>query len=111
MLSLDRCRVLLGAVERSRSNAELEAMRDHLYTFARFAVAAYFRAEGEGAEESGGIGESRHFVSALSMFPDKDREELRERAAILEFEGRIGRDQAERRAVRDLLEGQRRSRT
>jgi len=42
---------------------------------------------------------SNPFHSALSGFSDEDRAELEERAAILEYEGGLDRDTAERKTI------------
>lgn len=108
MLSLDRCRALLGG-DGTQSDGELGAIRDQLYTLARLAVASYseverLRATGRDDAETG------EFTTALALLADAQKDEILERAAIIEFDGSIGRRQAERRAVQGLLARKRRSR-
>jgi len=83
---LEECRRLIG--NDAISDAELEALRDRLYQLAQAAIARY-----------ASIGNHDKFARGLSMIPEADQADIEERAAILEFDGRLSRDQAERLAL------------
>ena len=84
MLSLQRCRDLLTGDARAISDDELEATRTQFYTLARTGVRAAIR--------------ERRFAQAIAALPEEERADVEERAAILEFDGGLSRDQAERLA-------------
>jgi hypothetical protein len=85
-LSLAECRRLIG--EDSITDEKLEQVRDGFYAVARTVTCAYLR------------GKDREGLSIiLSALSEDDRAEVEERAAIIEFEGKLSRDQAERLAL------------
>lgn len=86
-ISLASCRRLIGALASGHSDAELEKLRDELYTVARVALEVH------------PMGGPRRFASAFSSLAEDQRFDVEERAAILEFDGRLTRDQAERLAL------------
>jgi hypothetical protein len=82
ILSLPACRRLLGPVGDSLSDVEVVRLRDQLYALARFAVADFM-------EEA----------TVLASLPPTVREEVEERAAILQFDAHLPRGLATRAAV------------
>ena len=93
MLSLERCRKILGDVA-PPADEDLERIRRDLYALARVAVSAFggHRADrGERVE------------AALRLVPPHDREGLEERAAIREYDGGLDRDDAERAVLSDYV--------
>lgn len=98
MISLDRCRKILGP-KVSVSDENLAALREQLYSFAELAL---------------DIRDHKHdsvspFGSAFEQVADaqEDPDALRERAAIIEFEGNLSRDETERRAINLALASER----
>jgi hypothetical protein len=89
MLSLERCRKVLGS-DTKLSDEDLATLRDQLYCLASLTL------------------ELRdHQKKSTLKKPDGDlidRDALEERAAIIEFEGNVSRDEAERNAVALALE-------
>ena len=69
------------------SDAEIAALRDSMYSFAACLVAAY-SADWAALAATG-----------ISHLTEDERVEIEERVAILEFEGGLTRDQAERLAL------------
>ena len=89
MISLERCRKILGPGV-SVSDENLAALREQLYSFAELALD--FRDKRQ-----------KLVLPATNAFEQlansqEDPEVLRERAAIIEFDGKFSRDEAERRA-------------
>jgi hypothetical protein len=112
MLTLERCRQILGD-DAPQSNSDLERMRDQLYGLARVVVEACPRQRrGNGLRnapagarrtiDSAAVDKARAkpaaFPDALAMLPEDERYEVEERAAIMEFDGGLDRDAAERAA-------------
>lgn len=87
MLSLERCREILGD---DLTDADLEMLRDALYALADVVVSGFTE------PVTPGMTPFRH---ALQLVPDSERFQLEERAAIHEYDGGLGRDQAERTAL------------
>jgi len=86
MLTLDRCRKILGH-DSPESDSDLEKLRDSLYDFARVVVEILpQRSQGSG------------FVESIRFLPEDERYEVEERAAILEYDGELARNDAERAA-------------
>ena len=85
MLSIAACRKQLGAAGVDLSDAEVERLRDSMATLAAAALRR---------------------VQRLS---DAEREEIQERAAIMEFDGGLARSAAERAAMLRVIEGARRT--
>jgi hypothetical protein len=110
MLSLAECRQILGP-NCDLADSELEAIRNQLYAVAGVAIttrcAPTLKEAGKSpAREATGekIELKRYwhlsnFKPALRLIPAEDRHEVRERAAIIEFDAGAKRDDAERRAL------------
>jgi hypothetical protein len=96
MISLERCRKILGP-NNTVSDEKLAALREQLYSFAELALDIRDRSS------------ALHVVSAFEQIASshEDPDTLRERAAIIEFDGNISRDEAERMAVGLSLENER----
>lgn len=96
MISLERCRKVLGP-NNAVSDENLAALRDQLYSFAELALDIRDRRS------------DFHVASAFEQIASsqEDPDVLRERAAIIEFDGDVSRDEAERMAVGLSLENER----
>ena len=81
MLSLQQCRELLGS-DAKLNDAELEALRNHFYALAKIAVAMHAST-----------------VATWERLDESERYTVGERAAILEFEGKLPRVAAEHTAM------------
>lgn len=101
-LSIAECRRLLD--DRASSNAQIELVRDQLYSFAEAVVIQYARRPRPSASQDG---RSRHLEELLAHVPDSESGAITERAGILEFEGGFSREEAERKALADWLEHER----
>ena len=88
MLPTARVRALLQA-RGTISDTEADALQAALRELARVVVDAYKTSRTAAVP----------FQDALVRLPGDDRDELSERAAILEFEGGLTRDGAERAAI------------
>ena len=100
MLSLQRCREIVGW-DCLLDDDLLVRLRDQLYGLADVITGnllAHRSGDGEACQENKewSAGE---FKAALTLLPECEREDVEERAAIIEFEGGTDRDQAERRAI------------
>ncbi len=113
MLSLKRCRELLG-FKCALTDYELELLRDQMYGLAQVLVEAVLERRGgegcsraaeavpvEGVGENGSAPSIKSLQDVLTLLPPDHRENLEERAAIREFDGSLGRDEAERAAILD----------
>ncbi|MCU1311412.1 MAG: hypothetical protein JWO20_2537 [Candidatus Angelobacter sp.] len=87
MISLERCRKLLSNGNRFTDD-ELIALRDRLVSLADIALHHSQKENVESRREG-----------VLHVIPEPDRYEAEERAAILQYEGGITREEAERRAI------------
>lgn len=96
MISLERCRKILGP-NNPVSDENLAALREQLYSFAELALDIRDRSSDSPVASA--------FDQIASSHEDPDV--LRERAAIIEFDGNISRDEAERMAVGLSLENER----
>jgi hypothetical protein len=94
MVSLDRCRKVLGQKE-SISDENLVTLREQLYCFAELIFDV--REKRKKSSEKSSDGFMTPFEQAAKS--QEDPEVLRERAAIIEFEGNTSRDEAERMAI------------
>lgn len=110
VLSLQKCRELLG-YNSTLSDSSLELLRDQLYAFADIATTELIEQGRNGcAENSFGNGlqlvanpealavpsEAEDFEEFLRLLPAEEHEESEERAAVLEYDGGLMRNQAER---------------
>lgn len=89
MLSLERCRKALGA-DNKLSDEDLAKLRDQFYCLASLALELRDRQKKQTLERPDGC-----LI---------DRDALEERAAIIEFEGNLSRDEAEKKAVAFAVE-------
>lgn len=96
MISLERCRKILGP-NNAVSDEDLAALREQLYSFAELAL--------DIRDRNSVLQIASGFEQIASSHEDPDS--LRERAAIIEFDGNISRDEAERLAVGLSLENER----
>jgi hypothetical protein len=90
MISLERCRKILGP-KVSVSDENLAALREQLYSFAELALDIRDR------KQSSVLPYTSAFEQVAAEQHDPDV--LRERAAIIEFDGNVSRDEAERKAI------------
>lgn len=89
-VSIDHCRKILGPYE-AVSDENLATLREQLYRFAEL----IFDVREDRKKCSGFI--ETHFEQTSNF--QEEREILRERAAIIEFDGKVSRDEAERMAI------------
>ena len=101
MLSLARCRKLLPGGYKNVSDEELLELLDELYALSEVIVA---KAEDELSANRG------RFQAATEKLPPNERDEVDERAAIMEFDGGLRRDEAERAAIGRELKKKRKRR-
>jgi len=94
MLSLDNCRDLLGCDGEELNDADLQSVRDQLYSVARLTLE---KSPISSVEES-------TFKDALAFFPQLERESIEERAALIEFEGKLRREVAEKNVVSQSMQ-------
>jgi len=119
-IPLEHCRRIPGNCD--KSEADLELLRDQLYAVARVAVEAYTRQRrGNGAQKAPDAcqrtfdGTARvqepskpaGFHDALAMVPEEDRYDVEERGAIMEFDGGLDRDAADRAAFSEYCRAKR----
>lgn len=88
LLSLPACRRLLGPVGHSLSDPEVVRLRDQLYALAQCAVAAFEKDTSNEPE-----------TTVLACLTPDAREEVEERAAIIQFDAHLPRGLATRAAV------------
>ena len=86
MLTVEACRRLVGPSLRELSDADIRRLRDDLTDIARLAVTSF-------------VGARRPAESAVLGLAEDDRIEVEERAAVLEFDANMSRDDATRRAL------------
>lgn len=104
MLSLNRCREILGADERL-SDQEVEHVRGQLYAFAEVAVSVAVTGDRPAVETL----DSR-WTAAQAHLTEDERAEVEERAAILEVDAGWDRDVAEREAISQYVVNRKRPR-
>lgn len=101
MLSLQRCRAILG---HRLDDADLERVRDQLYAVAAVTVEAFIQGQRSPApRDVGSLGGEADRRDALALLPPEERVAVEERAALMEFDGGLDRDRAERHAVLRLV--------
>lgn len=101
MLSVKRCRELLGVESGCLADQEIEALREQLYDLASMSVIEFARIHRTAKSQSNVL----DFRAALSSFIDCEIDGIEERAAIVEFDGKLPRDEAERLAIAMTLRG------
>jgi len=89
MLSVAHCRTLLPTEAKDWSDAQVKALRDQLYVLAGILL--------DDAYHKGPAGNP--MKTALPLVPLEHSPDLEERAAILEFDAGLSRDDAERAAL------------
>ena len=90
MLPISECRKLLGgAVSARLTDKEIEALRDSLDSLARVGLGSIELYKRESSYEN----------EALSELPEGLRDEVEERAAIMQFDAGMTRGDAVRRAL------------
>jgi hypothetical protein len=102
MLSLERCRSLIGP-DRNLSDAQLEQLRQDLYALANAALESFRHREKRHNKYPVGQNppplQKATVSETISLLPVAERNLLEERAAILEFEAGLNRQDAERQAL------------
>lgn len=92
MLSLTACREILGADSANISDAEMKALRDQLYYLATMTINTL--------QANRGISNSfSNLRLSLNQCLADTCIEVEERAAVMEFDGKLSRDEAERAAI------------
>lgn len=97
MLSLEECRRVLGP-RCSLSDAGLESLRDQIRDLAVVVINSFV----EGPQTGDHAHDDALRPAAVS---ENDRDAVAERAAMLEFDGGMTREEAERAAVSQYHEG------
>jgi hypothetical protein len=95
VVDLRRCREILGP-DCSLTDEQLELLRDQLVGLADIALEA-----GRGSN-----GATSGFDTVLSLAPEAQRQEIDERASIMEFDGGLQRALAEEAAFNDFARNQ-----
>jgi len=91
MLSLQNCRKLLKGEREELEDTELTLVRDQFYELARLTVEQF-------------ANQRAAYNSVLESFEPTEKEVIEERAAVLEFEGNIERETAEKLAITQAIE-------
>jgi len=89
MLNREKCRLILGD-DLNLGDDELDRLRHQLRALAQVAISSAQRHDSRGNAPSSSLG--------LGDVPEEHRCAVEERAAILEFDAGIGREEAERLA-------------
>ena len=97
MLSLKRCREILGA-DSPETESDLELLRDQLYGLVRVAVEAIPQKPRKNSPPR----PPECLTEALALLPEEERYEVEERAGIMEFEGGLERGAAEQAAFSEF---------
>jgi hypothetical protein len=105
MLSVKRCREILGA-DATVTDERLEHLRDEMYALAGVVVERIAQSDPRPREVEQDRSGVRPLKAALRLLPGDDTEDVEERAAIIEFEAGVDRDEAERRAIMGTIERQ-----
>ncbi len=101
MLSVKNCRELLGPTSRILADEEVEELREQLYCLAGLTVGQFVRTQRLAKSESNIL----DFRTALNSFMEAEIDCIEERAAVIEFDGNLPRDEAERAAIAMRLRG------
>jgi len=103
MLSIRQCRELLGDEASGLSDEELEVTREQIYSLAALTIdaAANYQKRTHLRLVSGASASlpDPTFMDALKLVSDDQRVAIEERAAILEYDANLTRDEAERAAI------------
>ena len=103
MFSLERCRQILGR-DCTLDDVELVTLRDQLYGLADVLTDHLRNQPQFNGKDALEIVEPDVYQAALRLLPEIEREDVEERAAIIEFEGGVERDEAERQAILGSLQ-------
>ena len=101
MLSIARCRSLLAPATRL-TDERLGRVRDDLYALAHLAIDVL---EKVGPSAAASIPHPQRLDEVAKFLTIDELEDVEERAAIMEFDGGVKRDDAERLAVAAVNEG------
>ena len=96
MLSLENCRSLLGNDSEGLDESDLELLREQFYCLARLSLEIF--------SNVGNQGQASAFQDALISFEQSERESIEERAAVIEFDGKVTRETAERIAISQAVQ-------
>jgi hypothetical protein len=105
VLSLQKCRSLLGT-DCNLTDAQLEQLRQQLYAFSEVAIGA-FHAQRQGPKSNGS--EAKGVSALLTQVPEDERQQVEERAAILEYEAGRKKAEAERQAFGEWVQSKKRA--
>ena len=103
MFSLERCRQILGR-DCELDDVELTKLRDQLYGLADVLIDQVRIQSRIYVNDKPEIVEPDAYQSALRLLPESERDDVEERAAIIEFEGGTNRDEAERQAILGVVQ-------
>src|SRR5262245_1757272 len=103
MFSLERCRQIVG-YNCGLDDEKLIKLRDQLYGLADVLTDQLRIQRQINNLRDLQTSETNAYESALRLLPESEREDVEERAAILEFDGGINREGAERKAILGVLE-------
>jgi hypothetical protein len=103
MFSLERCRAIIRS-GCSLDEKRLTQLRDQLYGLANVGVEELCRQRKNGQGHERDDSSPGEFRAAISLLIESEREDVEERAAIIEFEGGADRDEAERKAILGSLQ-------
>lgn len=108
MLSLQRCRDILGP-KCGLDDQQIEKLRAQIYGIANVITDQMGKSKPRRPDTHQEIQEidADGFQAALKLLTDEDREEIEERAAIIEFEAGTDTDEAERKAIVYAIRGRR----
>jgi len=102
VISIKRCREILGC-HAPVDDQEIENLRDQLYGVADVIteeILARTKRQQAADELSAEQGHDyNEYSKALGMLPEDERDDVEERAAIIEFEGQADREVAEKQAI------------
>jgi hypothetical protein len=88
-IPLAKCAQIVGV----EPDAKFQRIADEIHAFARILVESYCETQKQSRQPGEG------FSEALTLIPSAEQYALEERAAILEFDGGLDRDVAERTAI------------
>jgi hypothetical protein len=104
VLSVKQCRHILG-LNAPASDRDVERLRDEIYALAQIALASPFLQPNR--RENHGNRAANHYAEAIAWFSADERVEIEERAGIMEYDGHLPRDEAERCAIASIAERRR----
>jgi hypothetical protein len=108
MLTLKKCRDILGP-SCSLSDSELEQYRDCLYALADIASKTYPKSRSTRATALPSPPKVVTFETMLNLLSEAEREEAKERVSIMEVEGEISREEAEKMILSKYLKPNKRN--